>query len=126
MLDDNKLEYIERLLKKCEGVSGTESRLIKGDNGTFGIEFEGYQSLRFEVSPIFDMSDEEVENLLMLIAIGVPFMQSIVNELKSLENAVTALVDAIATVALVSSKHSKQDLEKAVTEEKKAPTVGEK
>jgi len=127
-MDEQRLDTIKRLADKCAGLRNAQYTLIKGAGDTYGIEFEGYQTLKLEVKPIFDMDDEELDALLNLLAMGIPSMADIIEEIGNLNSEIRALVGAIATVAFTISRHSNRQIEyyKEAEDNNSELTIGEK
>lgn len=134
MIDDKQLLYLQERIEKCIGLMGSEGRVINnGDGETYGVEFEGYQTVKFEIKPIFDMPDEEVYALLELFAHGLPLLAELILEIENLKSMTDALIDSIATVALIASGRKKrtniteeEDFEKYFEDSDSQLTIGEK
>lgn len=109
MIDKRKMMFLQKQLMTCENILGAESQVINnGDGESFGVEFEGYQTLKFKIKPIFDMPDEEVIALVNLFAYGMPILAELLQENARLESTVEALIDSIATVSLVVSHKTRR------------------
>lgn len=129
MIDGSKLKYISDRLSRCQEILDAESRLIKGANDSYGIEFDNQQTFKINVKPIFDMDDEKIVALLELMAHGVPMIPDLIAEINSLEAGIKALIEAIATIAIIASRQNHDDITSKDNEkntEGKAPTIGEK
>jgi len=128
-MDKNKLSKLLGWIEKCESLSDANVILHKKESGTYGIEFEGYQTVKIVAEPIFDSGgDEELDALMNLLAHGLPILAEILNENIELEAKIEGLIDAIAIVSIVSSEKIK-DVKRIVVETKDGqpfPTIGEK
>lgn len=101
--------YLDHL-EKCGAIPYSQPTIINQD-GVYGIEYEGYQTLKVQIEPVFDMPDEKVDALVSLLALSPPLIKSIIDEneellgqIQELEDKVNALVDCVAAVSLVASE----------------------
>ena len=121
-----KLELTELVLKNANFIEA-EGDVIKNEStGTYGIVFKG-QTLKvnLDIEPVFDMTDKEMEDLLTLIAVGVPLMATLLSENARLENHVHYLLDALQKVLEIMNDVGKETkLSISIIED--SPTVGEK
>lgn len=126
MLDNDKLFYLRERVARCHNLIGAESRLVKGSDDIYGIEFENYQSLVVTVKPIFDMDEDELVALLELMTYGLPMILELVKEVTMLNSEITALVNAVATVAMIASRQQAVETNDLTDKDESTLTVGEK
>lgn len=129
MIDNDRLKFIRYRLDRCKNILGAESRLIKGSGDTYGIEFDDEQTFKIDIKPIFDMDEDEIISFLELVTYGVPMIPELIAEMDNLEAGMKALVEAIATIAIIASRKryketGSKDIEESVNIQ--APTIGEK
>ncbi len=124
----NLIKYIE----KCMGIDNTKPTVYNNGNGTYGIEFEGYQTVKITVEPVFDMDAEELDALVNLLANGLPLIRSIMADSIEKDTKIEALIDCIAVIANVGADRMSRvkDIhflsEEDIDEVEVGLTVGEK
>lgn len=107
MYSDEEREQIVRLLKMCSGIDGAEPHVYRNGN-EYGIEFEGYQTLKITVEPIFDMDESEVEALINLMARVLPIANHLIDENDDKEAKIDSLLDCVATISILASEKARK------------------
>ena len=127
MIKQEQLDYLKKLLFECQGLVGSNSRLMQGEEGVYGIEFENYQTLKITIKPTFDMPDPEVDALMNLFAHGLPMLGELIDECERLEYLRLALLEAIRAIA-VAGRDDVKSIRSVIVEREEDSnlTVGEK
>lgn len=128
MLTDEQLLELFADVMKCPALIKSRGEVVKNKkNGTYAIVFDNYQTLkiRFEIEPVFDMTDKELEDILTLIAVGVPLIPQLISDNSTLKEYIRKILDSMYNLMDIHRAFNGDRRIKIVTE-KESPTVGEK
>lgn len=127
LTDEQLLELFTRVMK-CPALIGNKGEVIKNKKAnTYAIVFDGYQTLKIkiEVEPVFDMTDDELEDILTLIAVGVPLIPQLISDNSKLKEYIRMVLDSMYNLMDIHRTFNGDRRIKIITE-KEYPTVGEK
>lgn len=109
MTNKDRINFIMALAEKCKGLDSSGAHLVKGGDGSYIIEYEGYETLVVTIKPSFGIPDEEINALMNLYTYGVSAVPEIVNENIRLQNTINALIDALTTLSMLLSSKNKNE-----------------
>ncbi len=92
-----------KFLEKCTGIDDTKPTVYNNGNGTYGIEFEGYQTVKITIEAVFDMDAKELDALVNLLANGLPLVRSIMADSIEKDTKIEALIDCVAVIANIGA-----------------------
>ena len=127
MYSNEEKEQIIRLLNVCKGLIDAEPYVYQ-DGSAYGIEYEGYQTLKITIEPVFDMSEHEISALVNLMARVLPIAHSLFEEGNRKDAKIEALMDCIATISVIGSERMQRisGIEIIQDDAPEEQTVGEK
>ena len=127
LLDKETRMKLLSLVLKCPDVIGEEGKAYYNPKDQFyGIEFSGQTlKIKMEVEPVFDMTDKEVDDMVQLIAFGVPLLGQLLQENAHLRNNVKLLIDTLQDVITIQKEIGDKEVVRVEIAEE-TPTVGEK
>jgi hypothetical protein len=127
MYSEEQMNEIVRLINICKDLIDSEV-YVYNEGNVFGIEYEGYQTLKLTVEPVFDMSENEISALINLMARALPITKHIIEESNRKEAKIEALLDAVSTISLIASEKIRRvdRIEIVESKDDQDITIGEK
>jgi len=126
-MEQQRINKLQQIIKKAK-LDLSVPPVVRQSGNRYGIEFEGNQTFLIEIEPVFDMTEEQIDAIVNLMALAPVVIPELLDKFQTKDKQVEALVDCVTTVALVASEKMRGISSIEVMDyedEEDNPTVGE-